>query len=613
MTLGALSLTDRLGGWPQGCLVFFIFFWLLLALLGIRNSRLPVRVVGFATFVIASALWLGMHPAQTERWQIDAGLLGYWGKAGLLGQLTGSPSALNAIGALLIVCSVVGLLIAADWLPLLALAPLAEKVDARWKASAMARELVRSRQSPAAPRPPLPLLPPLPAPTMQRTATATVVAPAAPPPPAPAALAPVTASPVNAASVREVVAVEPSAATTSEVNGELADEVDDGVDDVVVQPTTQWERFKPRARPEESPDRLPVDKGLQRTHNTSLSEGESRAVEVPPSDVSVEASVPAAAVLSEASSPSDAAPQLAPEQKDAPVFEHDRNPEDPTDEAGAAVVATLDELLEAASNEPPAASASETLAPRRKKADEPSEDPAEEPTEEPAEKPDEEGEGEGEGEEGEEDDEESWDDDDAEEGDDKEDWEEDDEKEDEDEKEEEEPEEDDEEEEEEEEEDDDDWDEDEDEEEDDKAKDDEEDEEEEGGGWDDDQSSSTQPTPKVTSLTDESITPPVEPRVAAVELPDRLPAVPDALVLPRGFLADLPDEERQLLTRAVALLLAVETVSLSKLQRELAITYYAAARVFERLEKEGFIAPYSGSLARSVRITREEWDQRLRA
>ena len=50
---------------------------------------------------------------------------------------------------------------------------------------------------------------------------------------------------------------------------------------------------------------------------------------------------------------------------------------------------------------------------------------------------------------------------------------------------------------------------------------------------------------------------------------------------------------------------------LARWQRELAITYYSAARVFERLEKEGFIAPYSGSLARTVKLTRTGWEQRL--
>jgi DNA segregation ATPase FtsK/SpoIIIE-like protein len=65
--------------------------------------------------------------------------------------------------------------------------------------------------------------------------------------------------------------------------------------------------------------------------------------------------------------------------------------------------------------------------------------------------------------------------------------------------------------------------------------------------------------------------------------------------------------------RAVDLLAGTESISLSRLQRELAITYYSAARVFEQLERSGFIAPYSGSLARAVLVTREQWEERRRA
>ena len=64
------------------------------------------------------------------------------------------------------------------------------------------------------------------------------------------------------------------------------------------------------------------------------------------------------------------------------------------------------------------------------------------------------------------------------------------------------------------------------------------------------------------------------------------------------------------MVRAVDLIAGSESVSLSRLQRELGVTYYSAARVFERLEKEGFVAPYTGSLARAVRISREEWETR---
>jgi hypothetical protein len=342
-------------------------------------------------------------------------------------------------------------------------------------------------------------------------------------------------------------------------------------------------------------DELAVDNGTAASHNSTALEGETRAVE-------------------------DDATQE--KKEDAPVLDRDQ---DPTEDAPHGALAVAEPLPDA-----PAAALAETLAPRRKKEEE---EPAEEP-----EKEDDEDE-EGEEEEGEDDD---FDDEDSEEEEEDEEFEEeDDEKEGDKEEEEEEEEEDwddeeDEEEEEEEEDDDEDWEEDDEEE---KEDDDEEEKEED----DDESSSRTDPPPSAEAASEAPAPSAVELAPAAENPADagsteddveflagdaaEAPAAdaadgssveaaegpaapaPAPAELAKLLFPDLPEEDAVVMVRAVDLIAGTESVSLSRMQRELGITYYSAARVFERLEKEGFLAPYTGNLARAVRITREEWTE----
>src|SRR5262245_31793906 len=122
MTLCAASVSGFLGGWTTGCLVLLVGVWLFLALLGIRNSRFPWRLLGGAVFVVGSALWLVLHPTHASRWEVDSGYLGFAAQTSLLGAQV-SPFLINLVGALLAACSAIGLLIAIDWLPLLPFAP----------------------------------------------------------------------------------------------------------------------------------------------------------------------------------------------------------------------------------------------------------------------------------------------------------------------------------------------------------------------------------------------------------------------------------------------------------------------------------------------------------
>jgi len=576
MIVGASTLADAMGGWAQGCLVLLIGFWLLLALLGVRNSRFPLRILGGAAFLVGSALWIGLHPALAEAWHLDAGHIGWWAESAIAQPLAGSAFALSGLAALLLLCSLVGFLVAIDWLPLAPLRPallrLAERLDAR--------EAALPQPGSAAARPTIS--------TLHRIGTAAAQAreskarPVGAAPPA----RPAPQPPAPAASVAVVAPAEPNVAPAAPgVRAEIAPDEKPA--------PTDWARFRPRPAAAIEPP-LPADLAMDNveaaTHNSSTPEGESRA-----SDGAADAPAGAAVVP----------PPSEPEAKDAPLLDRgldDESLPDPeaTDSATALEesdpVAVVDEeALEAASPPAsPAPPADEELAPRRKKEEEPAKDPDEEEGDEEDEKGD--------------DEDKEWDED-EEEGEDDEDLddEEDDDFEDEDEDEEEE-------------EDEDEGDEDEDE--DDAEEKDEEEEDEDEDDWNDEEEEEEEGDEDEEKVKDGESGPVSAPALqspVALEVP--LPAVepppPDGssapAELPAHLFADAAPDERALLARAVELILALESVSLSKLQRELGITYYAAARVFERLEKEGCIAAYSGSLARPVRLTREQWEERRRA
>jgi hypothetical protein len=613
--------------WIQGCMVILVLFWAFLALLGIRNSRFPWRILGGLSFVIGSTLWLGLHPGI----EFDTGDLGRVVQHSLASRIP-SAFALTGLSALLLVCSLIGLLVAIDWLPLIPFAPMLARAEERRDRSRQASvptdfvspkidrpddDLAMARASAAALAPRVRATPAAPAgPEKREPAAPAAVAPA--PTPIPAIEPPASAPPPPPRA-------EERDATEDELDDDL--ESEDGDDDAV----TNWARFRPRTRAEieaeqddaremqtpqadaaeeetaeeesakvmaspspssavntpEIDDEMPVDKGVAATHNSTTPGGESRAVE---DDASAKADAPAGSSEEK--------------KEDAPVLDRDQ---DPTEEAPTGATAVAEPFVET-----PDAALAETLAPRRKKEEE------EEPAEEPGKEDDEE---EGDDEEG---DEEDFDDEDSEEDEEEEFEEEDDDKEEDKEEEEEEEEEEDwddeeeeEEDEEEDEDDDEDWEDDEDEE------DDEEDKEEEEG----DKSGRTDPPALAESVVEsaasqdatavelapaEEAAPEADAAVEILSGDSREPAVVSDDVPADGAVAsllfpDLPDEERTVMVRAVDLIAGTESVSLSRLQRELGITYYAAARVFERLEKEGFLAPYTGSLARGVRITREEW------
>ncbi|MSR47095.1 MAG: hypothetical protein EXS13_08525 [Planctomycetes bacterium] len=666
MTLGIATTAGFLGGWTTGCIVLLIGVWLFLALLGIRNGRFPWRVVGGGTFIVGSALWLGMHPAHASAWEVDAGYLGFAAESSLL-QPGGSQVAQNLLAALLAACSVLGLLVAIDWLPLMPFAPLLGHVEARLVRAADARAAARAAAAAAARQQALAtaIRPGSTAATMVLHSTATIDSPTLQATPA--------APPLSLADAAAVVSAGVAIANV-ELDAVSSAEVADAIETENLEPrptvTSLWDRFKPRASvsPEAPPDENAVDNEAGATDNSSLELGVSRAEAAPltdaPTNLAIKSTTEPQAQI-EASTPA-----ADPEQKDSPVPDHDLEDEVTMPSDAESAVATIDGVPSpiadrdiadldsaAASVAVPDVAVGETIAPRRKKKDdEPAESP---PEEEPGEGDDKEGDDK-EGDDKEGDDKEG--DDELEE--DEEEWEEDDDekkKEGDEEKEEDEDEEWDDDEETDEPDDDESGGEEDDAKEGDDADDAEEDDEEADDG--DDQSSSTDPVPQsiaavsssievaplievapsIEGAPAESVTADVPSTASApivevvaidtssIELPltdapvievaapvARAPVAPTQAPisrppLPPTLFAELPADERELLGRATELLLRLESVSLSKLQRELAITYYSAARVFERLEKEGFVAPYTGSLARLVRITRTEWDARLRA
>ena len=68
-----------------------------------------------------------------------------------------------------------------------------------------------------------------------------------------------------------------------------------------------------------------------------------------------------------------------------------------------------------------------------------------------------------------------------------------------------------------------------------------------------------------------------------------------------------PDE---LYEKAVRLVISKQRASISEIQRVLDIGYPKAARLIDRLEKEGVIGPFDSGNPRKVLITDEEWQKR---
>jgi len=88
------------------------------------------------------------------------------------------------------------------------------------------------------------------------------------------------------------------------------------------------------------------------------------------------------------------------------------------------------------------------------------------------------------------------------------------------------------------------------------------------------------------------------------------PVPADALAV-TDVLSQVPEEDHALFTLAVGAILEADRVSLSRLQRDLGVTYYQAARVFEQLEHTRLISPYDGNLSRAVLLPRAPWQEWL--
>jgi S-DNA-T family DNA segregation ATPase FtsK/SpoIIIE len=65
--------------------------------------------------------------------------------------------------------------------------------------------------------------------------------------------------------------------------------------------------------------------------------------------------------------------------------------------------------------------------------------------------------------------------------------------------------------------------------------------------------------------------------------------------------------------RAVDCVLEQGRATISLLQERLGVRYFEAAKLLDQLEQQGIIGQYSGSLARPVLISRQDWDERTRS
>lgn len=97
------------------------------------------------------------------------------------------------------------------------------------------------------------------------------------------------------------------------------------------------------------------------------------------------------------------------------------------------------------------------------------------------------------------------------------------------------------------------------------------------------------------------------PEVKSGHLQQRVPNTPGAL----GANTDQLSTEDSLFHRAMEEVFSAQQVSVSFLQRKLGLGYTACANLIDRLETEGFIGPYDGTLPRRILITKEEYLKRI--
>ena len=89
-----------------------------------------------------------------------------------------------------------------------------------------------------------------------------------------------------------------------------------------------------------------------------------------------------------------------------------------------------------------------------------------------------------------------------------------------------------------------------------------------------------------------------------------------ARLIETGERSIVPEPNRRLVSDAELFNAAVEVVlengsaGVSVIQRALGIGYPAAARLIDKLEKEGIIGPFVSSKPRQILITEEDWKKR---
>jgi DNA segregation ATPase FtsK/SpoIIIE-like protein len=90
------------------------------------------------------------------------------------------------------------------------------------------------------------------------------------------------------------------------------------------------------------------------------------------------------------------------------------------------------------------------------------------------------------------------------------------------------------------------------------------------------------------------------------------PSYPQSAAFAPGSLSTVEPEGMEGYHGAVAVVLERDQCSVSLLQRELGISFAAAAAAVEQMEKDRIVGPYQGSGHREVLLTAEAWRARLR-
>lgn len=77
----------------------------------------------------------------------------------------------------------------------------------------------------------------------------------------------------------------------------------------------------------------------------------------------------------------------------------------------------------------------------------------------------------------------------------------------------------------------------------------------------------------------------------------------------RGALQRMNEwDDDEMLQDAVEIVLETGMASVSMLQRRLKVGYARAVRIVDKMEEKGIVGPFEGSKARSILITREQWE-----